>query len=378
MLSSLGPTAHPAFLALLAASVMLWPPAAVAGVADVSLDKSLYAEGDVVTVSGSVVYDPDHPSGTIQIFSPGGSLAGVRTFTPDPDGSFSADFQTGGTWSAGGQYALRVFYASDLHESTIDYRLNSEPAAAAPPGTDGDPGIPLLRDLDLDKPSYSDGDSVTVSGTAEHHPGHQTVTIRIVHPDGHLVGVYTPRVGPDGSFSSTFQTGGKWDASGAYTVKASLASAVLEQTLEYAASEPAAPEHAPAGPSGEPAPASGPGKPPSFVDPARDPQHYVDRYDSEPAYRDWFDENFPQYSSIYRAVGLPEPTTGDAGEAPEPDPGVPAAACGAGAHLDDSGRCVAAYGPSDDPAASNPDDNGCLVATAAYGSEMAPQVQLLR
>jgi len=27
---------------------------------------------------------------------------------------------------------------------------------------------------------------------------------------------------------------------------------------------------------------------------------------------------------------------------------------------------------------TNPDDNGCLIATAAYGSEMAPQVQLLR
>ncbi len=52
----------------------------------------------------------------------------------------------------------------------------------------------------------------------------------------------------------------------------------------------------------------------SFVDPQRDPQHYVDRYNNEGIYRDWFDERFPQYSSIYQAVGLEEPKTGICGE----------------------------------------------------------------
>ena len=41
-----------------------------------------------------------------------------------------------------------------------------------------------------------------------------------------------------------------------------------------------------------------------FVDPEKDPQYYVDRYNNEPAYRDWFDKNYSQYSSIYQAVGL--------------------------------------------------------------------------
>ena len=45
----------------------------------------------------------------------------------------------------------------------------------------------------------------------------------------------------------------------------------------------------------------------SFVDPIKDPLHYVDRYNNEPSYKDWFDENYPQYSSIYDAVGLWEP-----------------------------------------------------------------------
>ena len=45
----------------------------------------------------------------------------------------------------------------------------------------------------------------------------------------------------------------------------------------------------------------------SFVDQSKDPQHYIDRYFNEPTYKDWFDENYPQYSSIYEAVGMEKP-----------------------------------------------------------------------
>ena len=44
-----------------------------------------------------------------------------------------------------------------------------------------------------------------------------------------------------------------------------------------------------------------------FVDAETDPQHYVDRYNDEPGYKKWFDDNYPQYDSIYQAVGLDEP-----------------------------------------------------------------------
>ena len=44
-----------------------------------------------------------------------------------------------------------------------------------------------------------------------------------------------------------------------------------------------------------------------FVDPEQDPQYYVDRYNNESGYKDWFDKNYPEYSSIYQAVGLTDP-----------------------------------------------------------------------
>ena len=96
---------------------------------------------------------------------------------------------------------------------------------------------------------------------------------------------------------------------------------------------------------------------PAFVDPTQDPQYYVDRYNNEPTYKDWFDENYPEYDSIYQAVGLEEPVEEEEkiGE------------CGDGISLVD-GVCTP----------DNTNGGGCLIATATYGSEMAPQVQFLR
>ncbi|MGD8707235.1 MAG: hypothetical protein PVI88_00955, partial [Nitrosopumilaceae archaeon] len=96
-----------------------------------------------------------------------------------------------------------------------------------------------------------------------------------------------------------------------------------------------------------------------FVDPTQDPQYYVDRYNNEPKYKEWFDENFPEYDSIYEAVGLQEE------EMEEPEIGE----CGPGTELVD-GKCELIDQPKE--------GGGCLIATAAYGSEMAPQVQFLR
>jgi hypothetical protein len=76
-------------------------------------------------------------------------------------------------------------------------------------------------------------------------------------------------------------------------------------------------------------------------------------------YKEWFDENFPEYDSIHEAVGLQE------SEMTEPEIGE----CGPGTDLID-GKCELVDQPKE--------GGGCLIATAAYGSEMAPQVQFLR
>jgi titin len=92
---------------------------------------------------------------------------------------------------------------------------------------------------------------------------------------------------------------------------------------------------------------------PGFPDPTKDPQTYVDRYNNEPAFKEWFTKYFPG-KTIYEVVGVPEP---------KPPIGV----CGEGTVLE-NGVCVI----------EKKSGGGCLVTTAAYGTELAPQVQHLR
>ena len=112
----------------------------------------------------------------------------------------------------------------------------------------------------------------------------------------------------------------------------------------------------------------------SFVDPEKDPSHYVKRYITEETYKDWFHEHFPDYT-LYEGIGItqeeyrdivdelskpaePEPVSEPVieetiVEEPEPEP-IPT------------------------PTQESSRGGGCLIATAAFGSEMAPQVQFLR
>ncbi len=100
----------------------------------------------------------------------------------------------------------------------------------------------------------------------------------------------------------------------------------------------------------------------SFVDPKKDPNSYIDRYNNEPAYKEWFDTNFPDYT-IYEAVGV-TPQEPVKGKPPEP----PTGECGPGTVWVD-GYCEAIKDKS---------GGGCLIATATFGSELSPQVQSLR
>ncbi|NDB63066.1 MAG: hypothetical protein EB170_04250 [Nitrosopumilaceae archaeon] len=96
---------------------------------------------------------------------------------------------------------------------------------------------------------------------------------------------------------------------------------------------------------------------PGFPDPTKDPQSYVERYNSEAEFKSWFDRNFPG-KTIYEVVGAPEP---------EPQPVV---LCGTGTHVENN-VCIP-------DKSSGPLGGQCAIATAAFGSELAPQVQLLR
>jgi hypothetical protein len=151
----------------------------------------------------------------------------------------------------------------------------------------------------------------------------------------------------------------------------------------------------------------------SFVDQTKDPQHYIDRYNNEPTYKQWFDDNYSQYDSIYQAVGLDEPSEESVLETPvEPEPAIISEQeytpepvfspdpvveqevnCGPGTELvNDVCQAIPNVnseqkvncGPGTESVngicqvIQTEESGGCLIATATYGSEMATQVQQLR
>ena len=147
----------------------------------------------------------------------------------------------------------------------------------------------------------------------------------IVSPNGNIVAIAQVGLNSNNEYSYSFTAGGMMSDGGEYIVKANYGAQKAETTFNYA------------GGSGSIA------APPPPPEPTPVPEPVIE-------------EPVP-------VIEEPEPI---AIVEPEPEP-EPQALCGEGTVMKD-GKCVA----------EQKEGGGCLIATAAFGSEMAPQVQFLR
>ena len=182
--------------------------------------------------------------------------------------------------------------------------------------------------VSTDYPGYAENGEIVISGKVKESSLSEyttPVTLMIVSPDGNIVKIDQLSLNSSNEFSTTLVAGGPlWKAGGDYTVKVNYGAQKAETTFNYA------------GGSGSTAPPPPP--PPTPV-----PEPVIE--EPEPV------------------IEEPEPI---AIVEPEPEP-EPQALCGEGTVMKD-GKCVA----------EEKEGGGCLIATAAFGSEMAPQVQFLR
>ena len=164
--------------------------------------------------------------------------------------------------------------------------------------------------------SYREGAEIGITGYIKDYDQSNDVTIRIQDPNGSFV--YLSQITPnsDGTYSDSVKAGGTINKAGEYTILAFWNSNRNQTTFEYLGSS-------------EPAPA------PSTPTPT--PTSEVMDMEPEP---------------VVETESVSEPM------------------CGAGTVLKD-GVCVVKEKESSS-------GGGCLIATAAYGSEMAPQIQFLR
>jgi hypothetical protein len=271
------------------------------------IDKIIYHPGELIKISGAV---KDSQKGTqvkLILTNPDGTNTGL-TIYPNDDGEYSTLLQINSEYELG-EYSILSSYNSkilgkELFSIQVKSQNNYDSSIIAPTpkpvanihitmasGSGGTECALTLQGCYLPKvASVSTGSIVTFSNT---------------DTSAHTVTSGSPADGPSNVFDSSLLMAGdvfEWtpNSSGQYDYFCMLhpwaIGTIMVDGVPYVAPEPVV----------EPIPEPAFLGIASFVDQTKDPQHYIDRYNNESTYKEWFDENYPQYLSIYQAVGMKE------------------------------------------------------------------------
>ena len=323
---------------------------------EVSTDKSSYLEGEEIVVTGKVSSVDDNQV-TITVFFDGAPITDKPKQVAQ-DGTFTATIPAiGPTWQKNGVYILKATYGLASGQTNFQFTLTGQPEPEPEPetkkaadffiDTKNEPEYYLERyNKDADYKAWFD--STFPGYTIE-----EAISLAYPQPEAEPEPEPEPKAEPkpildfvDPNKDPQYYID-RYNNQAVY--KQWFDSTYPDYTIEEAVGL-ALPE-----PEPEPEPKKEAKPILDFVDPNEDPQYYIDRYNSEATYKAWFDRTYPDYT-IQEAVGL--------GTSEEDL----AKKCGPGTVLK-NGECVVE---------KTSGGGGCLIATAAFGSELAPQVQFLR
>jgi len=167
-----------------------------------------------------------------------------------------------------------------------------------------------VEDFSTDKMTYHDGDTLKISGTVKYDRAIPSVILQIITPGGTgLAGIANVLPKSDGSFSTTFRVGGPtWPNDGMYTIKVSYGGNI-EKTFSYQKSNMYSKDNSSID-NNQSFVENPKLRIPDFPSLNRSPQYYIDRYNNEPAYKSWFDSQFPDYTIQdvvgYKPTHIPE------------------------------------------------------------------------
>jgi len=176
---------------------------------------------------------------------------------------------------------------------------------------------PKLSFVKTNNVAYDEGDLISFSGKVSDFSGVGVVTIKLESSNDQILFVDQIYIDSQGAFSSRINPPNSMTQfPGTYSIVATLNDQQKKTSFKYGSTETSydntrvritEPEPSYLGIA-------------SFVDKTKDPQWYIDRYNNEVTYKKWFDENYPEYDSIYQAVGMeefstPEPTIESKSEA---------------------------------------------------------------
>jgi len=319
---------------------------------EISTDKSTYLEGDTIAVSGKVSSKNESDQVSLEVVF-GGDIKHINQLVVAQDGTFSDTITASGPkWAKSGVYTLSAFYGTSSSQTNFQFTLGAVSEPEPEPISEPEPEpkiIPDFIDTEKDPQYYIDRYYNEASYKAWFDANYPDYTIEeaisLAYPQPEPEPVPKPKTKPTPILDFVDPNKDPQYYIDRYnneaTYKAWFDRTFPDYTIEEAVGL-ALPE-----PTTELKPIL------DFIDPDTDPQYYIDRYNSEATYKAWFDRTYPDYT-IEEAVGLSE-TEDDLSEK-----------CGPGTVFK-NGACVVEQ-----------KGGGCLIATAAFGSELAPQVQFLR
>ena len=249
--------------------------------------------------------------------------------------------------------------------------------------SDPNPALPVSTDIEI----VSNGASVTISGSIKDYESSSGygLTLVILSPDNNIVGIDQITINSDGSFEEKYVAGGPlWKNNGDYVYELKYGPDTSKVSVNYVDGEQVIitqPEP-PVITQPEPPVITQP-EPPVITQPEppviTQPEPPVITQPEPPVITQ------PEPPVITQpeppVITQPEPPVITQPSVPEPTEPEPVI-CGAGTEPDANGICIVSQPQCPDGYTMKDglcvEDGGCLIATAAYGTELAPQVQLLR
>lgn len=223
---------------------------------DVSLDRTSYVYGDLITVSGRVSAEEGKFLG-LQILSPAKSdIVAIDQFLPDKDGTFLKTYKAQGPkWQGDGSYTIKLVYGEQSFEKTFQFKTKVSEDSAK-----------------LSKPSEPD------NRTEKPKPSETSPSkIKTDEPKTRIAGFPNPYKSPNYYLERYYNEP---------EYKIWFDKAFPEYTIEEVVSY--------TGTHIE-----------GFPDNENPPSYYLGRYNNEKKYQEWFDSQFPS-DSIYDVLEYPE------------------------------------------------------------------------
>jgi predicted secreted protein with PEFG-CTERM motif len=111
-----------ALFGILITSVGVSPIFAENGIIDVSTDKSIYSDGDIITISGEIKNMVPGDQLSIIIQSPNGNLVALDQLTVSSDNQFNTEIKLGGKlMKTEGTYTIKVQYREQSATTSFDF-----------------------------------------------------------------------------------------------------------------------------------------------------------------------------------------------------------------------------------------------------------------